>query len=74
MVGLDSKNKTTNFSNKINILKKNIKNLMFSINKLMGKLDKPVEKIPKKEKERVSKILDNRNVNKPRDNYNSKRE
>ena len=44
MVELDSENETTKLSSKISVLNKNVKALMFSIEKLMVKLDKPVEK------------------------------
>ena len=44
MVELDSENETTKFSSKINVLNKNVKSLMLSIEKLMEKFDntKPV--------------------------------
>ena len=38
MVELDSENETTKLSSKINVLNKNVKALMFSIEKLMEKL------------------------------------
>ena len=49
---------------------------MFSIDKLMEKLDntKPVEKTPEEEKERVGKILESRGVGRPRGDHNSKGE
>ena len=76
MVELDSENETTKLSSKINVLNKNVKSLMFSIDKLMEKLDntKPVEKTPEEEKERVGKILESRGVGRPRGDHNSKRE
>ena len=54
MVEIESENETTKLSSKINVLNKNVKSLMFSIDKLMEKLDntKPVE-----EKEKMDKIL-----------------
>ena len=76
MVELDSENETTKLSSKINVLNKNVKSLMFSIDKLMEKLDntKPVEKTPEEEKERVGEILESRGVGRPRGDHNSKRE
>ena len=54
MVEIESENETTKLSSKINVLNKNVKSLMFSIDKLMEKLDntKPVE-----EKEKMDKIF-----------------
>ena len=45
MVEVESENETTKLSSKINVLNKNVKTLIFSIDKLMEKLDnkKPVE-------------------------------
>ena len=76
MVEVESENETTKLSSKINVLNKNVKTLMFSIEKLMEKLDntKPVEKTPEEEKERVGKILESRGVGRPRGDHNSKRE
>ena len=76
MVEIESENETTKLSSKINVLNKNVKSLMFSIEKLMEKLDntKPVEKTPEEEKERVGKILESRGVGRPRGDHNSKRE
>ena len=76
MVEIESENETTKLSSKINVLNKNVKSLMFSIEKLMEKLDntKPVEKTPEDEKERVGKILESRGVGRPRGDHNSKRE
>ena len=76
MVEIESENETTKLSCKINVLNKNVKSLMFSIEKLMEKLDntKPVEKTPEEEKERVGKILESRGVGRPRGDHNSKRE
>ena len=49
MVEIDSENETTKLSSKINVLNKNVTTLIFSIDKLMEKLDntKPVEKKPR---------------------------
>ena len=60
MVELDSENETTKLSSKINVLNKNVKALMFSIEKLMEKLDntKPVEKTPEEEKENINNIFE----------------
>ena len=76
MVELESENETTKLSCKVNVLNKNVKSLMFSIDKLMEKLDntKPVEKTPEEEKERVGKILESRGVGRPGGDHNSKRE
>ena len=74
MVELESENETTKLSNRITVLNKHVKALMFSINTLMEKLDKPVEKTPEEEKERVGKILESRGVGRPRGDHNSKRE
>ena len=57
MVELESETETTKLSCKINVLNKNVKSLMFSIDKLMEKLDKPVEKTPEEEKEKMDKIF-----------------
>ena len=86
MVEVESENETTKLSSKINVLNKNVKSLLFSIDKLMEKLDntKPVENTPhqrlassaspEEEKERVGKILESRGVGRPRGDHNSKRE
>ena len=60
MVEIDSENETTKLSSKINLLNKNVKTLIFSIDKLMEKLDntKPVEKNPEEEKEKLNKIFE----------------
>ena len=59
MVEIDSENETTKLSSKINVLNKNVKTLIFSIDKLMEKLDntKPVEKTPRKRKKNLIKVL-----------------
>ena len=56
---MESENETTKLSSKINVLNKNVKSLMLSIDKLMEKLDntKPLEKNPEEEKERIDKIF-----------------
>ena len=76
MVELDSENETTKLSSKINVLNKNVKTLMLSIEKLMEKLDntKPVEKTPEEEKEKMDKIFEKKNIGRPRGDYDSKRE
>ena len=73
---MESETETTKLSSKINVLNKNVKSLMFSIDKLMEKLDntKPVEKTPEEEKERVGKILESRGVGRPKGDHTSKRE
>ena len=63
MVELDSENETTKLSSKINVLNKNVKTLIFSIDKLMEKLDKPVvEKTPEEEKEKMDKIFEKKQI------------
>ena len=75
MVELENENETTKLSSKINVLNKNVKALMFSIDKLIEKFDKPVvEKTPEEEKERVGKILQSRGVGRPKGDHASKRE
>ena len=76
MVEVESETETTKLSSKINVLNKNVKALMFSIDKLMEKLEntKPVEKTPEEEKERVGKILESRGVGRPKGDHTSKRE
>ena len=56
MVEIESENETTKLSSKINVLNKNVKSLMFSIDKLMEKLDntKPVANTPEEEKEKIN--------------------
>ena len=81
---MESENETTKLSSKINVLNKNVKALLFSIDKLMEKLDKPVENTPhqrlassaspEEEKERVGKILESRGVGRPKGDHTSKRE
>ena len=67
MVELESENETTKLSSKINMLNKNVKTLMFSIDKLMEKLDntKPVEKTPEEEKEKMDKIFAKKAIGRP---------
>ena len=63
MVELNSENETTKLSSKINVLNKNVKTLIFSIDKLMEKLDKPVvEKTPEEEKEKMDKIFEKKQI------------
>ena len=75
MVELDSGNETTKLSSKINVLNKNVKTLIFSIDKLMEKLDntKPVEKTPEEEKERIDKIFQKKQLGRPVGDFDSKR-
>ena len=67
MVEIDSENETTKLSSKINLLNKNVKTLIFSIDKLMEKLDntKPVEKTPEEEKEKINKIFEKKTDRSP---------
>ena len=76
MVEIDSENETTKLSSKINVLNKNVKTLMFSIEKLMEKLDntKPVEKTPEEEKEKMDKIFAKKSIGRPVGSWDSKRE
>ena len=75
MVELDSENETTKLSSKINVLNKNVKTLMFSIEKLMEKLDntKPLEKTPEEEKEKMDKIFEKKQIGRPVGDFDSKR-
>ena len=73
MVEVESENETTKLSCKINVLKKNVKSLMFSIEKLMEKLDKPVEKNPEEEKEKIDKIFEKKQIGRPAGDYDTKR-
>ena len=75
MVELDSENETTKLSSKINVLNKNVKTLMFSIDKLMEKLDntKPLEKTPEEEKEKMDKIFEKKQIGRPVGDFDSKR-
>ena len=75
MVELESENETTKLSSKINVLNKNVKSLMFSIDKLMEKLDntKPVEKTPEEEKEKINKIFEKKQIGRPVGDFDSKR-
>ena len=75
MVELESENETTKLSSKINVLNKNVKALMFSIDKLMEKLDntKPVEKTPEEEKERIDKIFEKKQIGHPSGTFDTKR-
>ena len=73
---MESETETTKLSSKINLLNKNVKVFMFSIDKFLEKLDntKPIEKTPEEEKERVGKIWESRGVGRPRGDQFSKRE
>ena len=73
MVELDSENETTKLSTKINVLNKNVKTLVFSIDKLMEKLDKPVEKTPEEEKEKMDKIFEKKQIGRPSGTFDTKR-
>ena len=75
MVEIDSENETTKLSSKINVLNKNVKTLMFSIEKLMEKLDntKPVEKTPEEEKEKINKIFEKKQIGRPVGDFDTKR-
>ena len=75
MVELDSENETTKLSSKINVLNKNVKTLIFSIDKLMEKLDntKPVEKTPEEEKEKMDKIFAKKQIGRPVGDFDTKR-
>ena len=74
MGDLESENETTKLSSKINVLNKNVKALMFSIEKLMEKLDKPVEKTPEEEKEKMDKIFAKKSIGRPTGSFDTKRE
>ena len=75
MVELESENETTKLSSKINVLNKNVKALMFSIDKLMEKLDntKPLEKTQEEEKEKMDKIFAKKQIGRPVGDFDSKR-
>ena len=75
MVELESENETTKLSSKINVLNKNVKGLMFSIDKLMEKLDntKPLEKTPEEEKEKMDKIFAKKQIGRPSGTFDTKR-
>ena len=75
MVEVESENETTKLSSKINVLNKNVKSLMFSIDKLMEKLDntKPVENTPEEEKEKMDKIFQKKQLGRPVGDFDSKR-
>ena len=76
MVEIDSENETTKLSSKINVLNKNVKTLIFSIDKLMEKLDntKPVETTQEEEKEKIEKAFEKRGIGRPSGNWDSKRQ
>ena len=75
MVEIDSENETTKLSSKINVLNKNVKTLIFSIDKLMEKLDntKPVETTPEEEKEKMDKIFAKKQIGRPVGDFDTKR-
>ena len=73
MVELDSENETTKLSTKINVLNKNVKTLVFSIDKLMEKLDNPVEKTPEEEKEKMDNIFEKKQIGRPSGTFDTKR-
>ena len=75
MVEIESENETTRLSSKINVLNKNVKSLLFSIDKLMEKLDntKPVEKNPEEEKEKLNKIFEKKQIGRPVGDFDTKR-
>ena len=75
MVELESENETTKLSSKITVLNKNVKTLMFSIDKLMEKLNntKPLEKTPEEEKEKMDKIFEKKQIGRPVGDFDSKR-
>jgi len=75
MVEVESENETTKLSSKINVLNKNVKTLIFSIDKLMEKLDntKPVEKTPEEEKEKMDKIFAKKQIGRPVGDFDTKR-
>ena len=75
MVELDSENETTKLSSKITVLNKNVKALMFSIEKLIEKLDntKPVETTQENEKEKIDKIFEKKQIGRPVGDFDSKR-
>ena len=72
---MESENETTKLSSKINVLNKNVKTLIFSIDKLMEKLDntKPVEKTPEEEKEKLNKIFEKKQIGRPVGDFDTKR-
>ena len=75
MVEIDSENETTKLSSKIHVLNKNVKTLIFSIDKLMEKLDntKPVEKTTEEEKEKLNKIFEKKQIGRPVGDFDTKR-
>ena len=75
MVEIESENETTKLSSKINVLNKNVKTLIFSIDKLMEKLDntKPVDNTPEDEKEKLNKIFAKKQIGRPVGDFDTKR-
>ena len=72
---MESENETTKLSSKINVLNKNVKTSIFSIDKLMEKLDntKPVETTPEEEKEKMDKIFAKKQIGRPVGDFDTKR-
>ena len=79
MVEVESENETTKLSSKINVLNKNVKTLIFSIEKLMEKLDNtPHQKLvssasPEEEKEKMDKIFAKKQIGRPVGDFDTKR-
>ena len=75
MVEIESENETTKLSSKINVLNQNVKSLIFSIDKLMEKLDntKPVETTQEEEKEKMDKIFAKKQIGRPVGDFDTKR-
>ena len=75
MVEIESEHETTKLSSKINVLNKNVKSFMFSIEKLMEKLDNtnPVENTPEEEKEKMDKIFAKKQIGRPVGDFDTKR-
>ena len=75
MVELESETETTRLSSKINVLNKNVKTLIFSIDKLMEKLNntKPLEKTPEQEKEKINNIFEKKQIGRPVGDFDTKR-
>ena len=75
MVELESETETTRLSSKINVLNKNVKTLIFSIDKLMEKLNntKPLKKTPEQEKEKINNIFEKKQIGRPVGDFDTKR-
>ena len=67
--------KQLNYQVRLNVLNKNVKTLIFSIDKLMEKLDntKPVETTPEEEKEKMDKIFAKKQIGRPVGDFDTKR-